>query len=82
MSKPSIIVVGPARCGKTRNAETLRRYFGLARVLDTGGDLRPTYHVPPNDTLVLATPDQTLRGHAGTRVVRFNEAMKMAQLRA
>jgi MoxR-like ATPase len=34
MSKPPIIIYGPAGCGKTRNAERLRRLFGLGQVAD------------------------------------------------
>lgn len=34
--KPSIVVHGPQGCGKTRNAERIKQYFGLDRIVDEG----------------------------------------------
>lgn len=32
--KPSIVVYGPMGCGKTRNAERLKKAFGLSIIVD------------------------------------------------
>jgi hypothetical protein len=32
----SLIVYGPAGCGKTRNAKLIMEYFGLSRIVDEG----------------------------------------------
>lgn len=81
MTKPSIIIVGPAGCGKTRNAEALRRHYGLREVLDTGASLeRSHYRVPAEDTLVLTTGFATLWGSTGVRVIGYDEAMSEAGL--
>lgn len=48
----SIIVHGPQGCGKTRNAEALRKHYGMTHVLDgwTNRDV-----IPLRDTLVLTS---------------------------
>lgn len=70
----SIIVHGPTGCGKTLNAVSLARHFGLARILD---DQDPNA-LPPGvstDTLILTSVD--LRGRtelAGCRVLSYQAA--------
>ncbi|WP_156810391.1 hypothetical protein [Pseudoxanthomonas sp. GW2] len=70
----SIIVFGPAGCGKTLNAVSIARHFGLARILD---DQNP-FALPPGvatDTLILTSVD--LRGrsdHGGLRVIPYAQA--------
>lgn len=52
----SIIVHGPAGCGKTRHASALARHFDLPKVLDTGRDgvqLDRLPHTAFSNTLVL-----------------------------
>lgn len=70
----SIIVFGPTGCGKTLNAVSIARHFGLARILD---DQNP-FALPPGvatDTLILTSTD--LRGRtelAGCRVLPYQDA--------
>jgi len=70
----SIIVYGPRGCGKSLNAVSIARHFGLARILD---DQDP-FDLPPGvatDALILTNVD--LRGrteHAGCRVLSYEEA--------
>lgn len=53
--KPGVVITGPQGCGKSRNAELLRRYYALGRVLDDG---RWSAGDPiPRDTLVLTHED-------------------------
>jgi hypothetical protein len=77
----SVIIQGPQGCGKTRNAEALRKHYKLSRVVDTGADLsRPFYRVPVNDVLVLTDGTVTLHHSLFVKVVPFDEAMKAAGL--
>lgn len=68
------IVYGPMGCGKTRNADQLRRFFAARRIVDgwpnlednqlRQGDLALTYLDPPYDV-------------RGARCVSFDRAMRM-----
>jgi len=40
----TVIVYGPAGCGKTRNSEVLRHYFDCDGVVDQGGAERVNIH--------------------------------------
>ena len=70
----SIIVHGPPGCGKTLNAVSIARHFGLSRILD---DQDPAA-LPPGiatDTLILTRVN--LRGRAevaGCRVLPYRDA--------
>ena len=74
----SLIVHGPPGCGKTLNAVSIARHFGLARILD---DQDPAA-LPPGistDTLILTRVN--LRGRtevAGCRVLPYREAALQA----
>jgi hypothetical protein len=74
----SIIVHGPQGCGKTRNAVTIARHFGLARILD---DQDPSA-LPPGvstDTLLLTSVDLTGTAYlAGCRVLPYEPAAREA----
>jgi hypothetical protein len=76
-NKRSVIVYGPKACGKTRNAELLRRHLGLEHVLD---DWYSHQRVPPFNTLVL-TSDFSYRPaflKANVECVSFADAIKRA----
>lgn len=75
----SIIVHGPQGCGKTRNAERMRKALGLSRVIDTGLERMPDSHIPHNGVLVL-TNDANLRASPGIHRVSFEVAMRMVRL--
>ena len=60
MSARTVVVYGPHACGKTRNAEALRKGFGLDRVID---DWNGRDQVPMRGALVLTNctdPDPPL----------------------
>jgi hypothetical protein len=50
MAELSVIVYGPAGCGKTRNAEIIRDYFGLDVILD---GWEPSDGCPTHGALIL-----------------------------
>lgn len=78
----SVIVHGPQGCGKTRNAEALRKHFRLSQIVDEFETLRRANELRPEGTLYLAVhnPEQTCRGpmikELGIRVVAFKDAMQ------
>ena len=81
MAAPSIVILGPQGCGKTRNADRLRRAYGLQRVIDAGAVCgTPLVRVPENGALVLTTSLAELdlpEGHK-VQVVEFSAAMRKA----
>lgn len=70
----SVVVFGPAGCGKTTNAEALMRHFGLSRVIE---DWRPGESAPLTGALILSNVDLTdLREETcARRMLTFDEAM-------
>lgn len=44
-SEKSVIVYGPQGCGKTRDAERMRKYFGLDRVVELDQSPTPTFGI-------------------------------------
>lgn len=64
-----VIVWGPPGCGKTRNAEKLRKHFGCARIVDgwSRGDRQPLR----DDDLVLTCEMMA----ADPRAICFADAM-------
>lgn len=77
MSKPSIVIIGPPGCGKTRHAQALRNYYGMDRVID---DIAPdsNYKVPARGALVLAIVP--LPTPPGVRIIQFKDAARAACL--
>lgn len=71
----SIIITGPAGCGKTRNAELLRRTYKLARIQD---EWSPGDEFNARDTLILTNVDRStaLAAAKGCPVFDFNTAMR------
>jgi hypothetical protein len=69
-----VIVHGPQGCGKTRNAEVLRKTFGCTFIEDDWHPLRTIY----DDTLHLTShPDVHSTGiPAGVEVYTFEQAMQ------
>lgn len=80
MSKPSIIIIGPAGCGKTRHADALRRHYGLDRVIDTGAELDRRYVVPATGALVLTI--EPMSAPPGVRTINFTDAAASARIRS
>ena len=78
----SVIVHGPQGCGKTRNAEALKKHFRLSHIVEEFEMLRRANELRAEDTLYLAKidPKQTCRGpvikELGIRVVAFKDAMR------
>lgn len=74
----SIIVHGPPGCGKTFNAVTIARHFGLCRIFDN----QDPHALPPDistNTLILTRVN--LRGRAevsGCRVLHYADAAAQA----
>jgi hypothetical protein len=74
----SIIIEGPAGCGKTRNAEKLRVHYGLGRVYDTGLDpSEPLRSIPTHGVLVLTIEPLNV---PGIQVIQYADAAKAAGL--
>lgn len=77
----SVIVHGPQGCGKSLNAEKLRKHFRLSHVVEEFESLRAN-EIRVDGTLYLASinPEQTCRAAAvralGIRVVAFKDAMQ------
>jgi len=81
MTKQNVVVHGPMACGKTRNAQALKRHFGLQHVVD---DYYPMFKAPKSDTLILTNVEmeEELQGIPG-RKVSFRQAMaEMGRRRA
>lgn len=72
----SVIVYGPQGCGKTLNADALRRAFGLSVVYD--GEIPPDIKkIPRHGVLILTCDEASARAYDGRmQVINFNEAMK------
>jgi hypothetical protein len=73
-----IIVCGPAGCGKSHNAEALRRHFGLSGVVHEWSGREALKHI--RDMLVLTTADLSGLSYHGFRIVSFDDAMREAGL--
>lgn len=73
---PSVVIYGPQGCGKSVNAQRLRRHFGLTRVVDDV-DSAEGMRIP-DSTLVLVhatTPPISAGTHL---VISFKHAMRLA----
>lgn len=71
----SVFIHGPAGCGKTTNAEKLRKHFGLTQVIDDfwGGDRR---RVPAEGALVIG--QHSGEAPKNVRVMHYATACGMA----
>ncbi len=68
----SVIVYGPQACGKTRNAERLRKGFGMDRVID---DWHVGDTVPQRGALVLTNDPMAAAFHDPFELIAFDDAM-------
>lgn len=74
----SVIVHGPMACGKTRNAEKLRKFFKLDRVFDDWNGHTP---FPSVGMLVLTNVSDGAVSHAvrrHSRIIPYDVAAKAA----
>lgn len=75
----SIIVHGPQGCGKSRNAELLRRYFKMHRVVDDAENVYPCERDLPRfkagSTLYLTNQEQPEHLRGARRVVSYEAAI-------
>jgi hypothetical protein len=72
----SVYIYGPAGCGKTTNAERLKRKFGLDQVIDDYGTFERSRTVPKHGALVLGQGKHN--GPDGVRAVSYYEAIGLA----
>ncbi len=72
MPPRSVIVYGPHMCGKTRNAERLRKGFGMDRVID---GWHVGLAVPQRGALVLTNDPASMAAHDPFEFVTFDDAM-------
>jgi hypothetical protein len=68
----TVIVYGPAACGKTRNAERLRAHFDMERVVEEGCGFKPI------GDLVLLSFRPPIHCFREYRVFTFAAACQMA----
>jgi hypothetical protein len=68
----TVIVVGPMACGKTRNAEALRKHFKCNRVVDSWDGV--TYL--PRNSLALTTEEPLVT--KGVTILQFRDACRQA----
>ena len=61
----SVIVYGPAGCGKTHNAKRLMKHFGMSRVID---EWKPGDEIP--DNCLMLTEQPCKGGVSFTRVAK------------
>jgi uridine kinase len=74
----SIVIHGPQGCGKSVNAQRLRRKFGLLVVIELDDHPEQRRHIAPEGALVLTNDEATARALPGLRVMGFKEAMREA----
>lgn len=75
----SVLVYGPPGCGKTTNADALRRAFGLLHVTDGWIDSEETRKtIPPFEFLILTHTPPTGEIPKGVLCVSFEDAARGA----
>lgn len=75
----SVIVHGPQGCGKTRNADAMRRHYGLQQVVEADDIAGRT--VPSFGALVLTCDKDAanrMAEHGSLRAVPFTHAARAA----
>jgi len=77
MARHTIIVCGPKGCGKTQNADVIKRYLGLTHVID---QWRPKGLIPPYDCLILTNCEIVGSVYKGVAVRQYDDIMAMVQL--
>lgn len=75
-NRSSVVVHGPKACGKTHNAELLRRHFKCEHVMD---NFCYGQRVPPFNTLVLAEEPVLRHLPPKVQVVPYADAIKLAR---
>lgn len=81
--KPSVIVYGPPRCGKTTNLERLKRHFGLSQSLDFGGRLlnfRPKAFHRVDHLILCEDPSELPGAFLGLPCHAFTDVVFKAEL--
>jgi len=68
-------VYGPAACGKTRNAERLRKKFGCAQIIDEGKLPPGRIDIPRKGGKALILTQQPIRAN-GVSTIPFAEAIR------
>lgn len=83
MSRETVIVYGPQGCGKTRNADKMRRAFGLDTVIDDwqpGREGQPK--IPKTGALVLTHSSEFHRVADGSiPAIDYDAAMRYVHRR-
>lgn len=75
----SILVYGPQGCGKSKNSEIIKKYFGLKKKCDgwcAHGRSRSFMH----DTLLLTTPDVYKSARESLHIKAFSYDAVMKQI--
>lgn len=72
MSRRSIVIYGPQRCGKTRYVQALQDFFALPNVID---DWDGHTRYPNLDTLVLTNNPDAI-AEPDSRTLHFGAAMR------
>lgn len=82
----SIIIYGPQGCGKTKNAEKLRRFFGMDEIVDDEGDPYPlttdqVEEFKAGKILFLTPIDPKMNEYSthSRRVISFKTAIQMME---
>lgn len=70
---PTVYVYGPQGCGKTRNAEALREFFGCTHVVDNDD----TRAIIEDGALYLGVSEPDYRTQGNCRVLPFQYAMQL-----
>lgn len=73
----SVVVYGPQACGKTRNAQAIRRHFGLHAIVDDAVSGRP---VPKEGALILTNDRQLFDKLTGLRRYTFDAVAELVGL--
>lgn len=71
---PSLIIVGPQGCGKTRNAKILKEHFKLENIIDTGTLFLSPHKIPEFGALVLC--NDLPKSYSRYRVMQYADAVK------
>lgn len=77
MTMPSIIIYGPAGCGKSYNAARLAKHFGLTRIVDDWANgMSQQEDIAPTGTLYLTSNATFARAMSSACTYSFADAAK------